>query len=462
MLPIFLAACSHDQLLPINPRLGVPGFPSCDRKHPLLNLSVAQAADDLVCHQRKASNKSVTIATIGDSITAGVCSSGGNHPYPSQLQMLLDASHGAGSYSVTNLGECGSTMLKKADSPYWQRSSYITLTTNKWDIVTIMLGTNDAKDPGSHGPNNWPHDCGTPTAPKIWDCQFAADYNDMIEVVSTLGTESGKPPKIYLMVPPPLMEDNAYGMNRTVINSLYPVLVPRIAAANSAVTGIIDMFIPMGGEHNGRPIRTGPPRAPRTRNIPRAASIATRSHATSAIPTTRGTRTWAMCSSVGSGSGESTVCRRSRRRAVACPATSCPSTRRWVGVAGPLPGRSGALTRSACCRPSEERVPGPSAAAAAARWPGVTRRAETRRGAAPGHSLRGAASSVLHGFCKITISLIPPPHATEYTRCAAVWVPYSPGPQPWRRVAASYASADAASAFASSSSFWASASVNSW
>ena len=249
MLTLFLAACSQDQLLPINPRLGVPGFPTCNRTHPLLNLSVAQAADDLVCHQLKASNASVTIATIGDSITAGVCSSGGSHPYPSQLQMLLDTSHGAGSYSVTNLGESGSTMLKKADSPYWQRSSYITLTTNNWDIVTIMLGTNDAKDPGSHGPNNWPHDCGTPTAPKIWDCQFAADYNDMIEVVKTLGTEPGKPPKIYLMVPPPLMADNAYGMNRTVINSLYPVLVPMIAAANSAVTGIIDMFIPMGGEH---------------------------------------------------------------------------------------------------------------------------------------------------------------------------------------------------------------------
>ncbi len=37
---------------------------------------------------------------------------------------------------------------------------YTALTTNKWDIVVIMLGTNDAKDPGDGGPNNWLHDCG--------------------------------------------------------------------------------------------------------------------------------------------------------------------------------------------------------------------------------------------------------------------------------------------------------------
>ena len=60
-----------------------------------------------------------------------------------------------GKFQVTNLGACGSTMLKGGDSPYWKRPQYASLTNNTWDVITIMLGTNDAKDPNSGGPNNW-------------------------------------------------------------------------------------------------------------------------------------------------------------------------------------------------------------------------------------------------------------------------------------------------------------------
>ena len=34
------------------------------------------------------------------------------------------AKYGADAYSVTNLGACGSTMLKHSNSPYWQRSQF--------------------------------------------------------------------------------------------------------------------------------------------------------------------------------------------------------------------------------------------------------------------------------------------------------------------------------------------------
>ena len=70
-------------------------------------------------------------------ITAGVHSTGGNHTYPFQLQIALDREYGWGEYSVTNLGACGSTMLKGADSPFWKRPQYQTLINNTWDIVTI-------------------------------------------------------------------------------------------------------------------------------------------------------------------------------------------------------------------------------------------------------------------------------------------------------------------------------------
>ena len=64
-------------------------------------------------------------------------STGGNHTYPFQLQIALDREYGWGHYSVTNLGACGSTMLKGADSPYWKRPQFQTLVNNTWDIVTI-------------------------------------------------------------------------------------------------------------------------------------------------------------------------------------------------------------------------------------------------------------------------------------------------------------------------------------
>jgi lysophospholipase L1-like esterase len=236
---------AHESGLPINTALGVPGFPQCVRAHPESALSVEEAAQDLICSQKNASDDAIKIACVGDSITAGVCSSGGDHPYPQQLQILLDQAHGQGKYSVTNLGACGATMLKGGDSPYWKRSQFSALTSGKWDIVTIMLGTNDAKDPGSHGPNNWHHDCGGPTATKLEGCAFADSYKDMIDLVKTLGTTPAGP-KIYALIPPALNQQGAYGMNQTVINSVFPKLVPLIQKANN-VLGPIDIYTGMGG-----------------------------------------------------------------------------------------------------------------------------------------------------------------------------------------------------------------------
>ena len=247
---------SHGNNLPINPELGVPGYPSCIRLHPELNLNVEDSAKDLFCSQtdsKQASEDTIKIGCIGDSITAGVHSSGGVHPYPQQLQILLDESHGNGSYSVTNLGACGSTMLKKSDSPYWTRSQFATLTNYTWDIITIMLGTNDAKDPGDKGPNNWLHNCGGEDHTTLEGCSFASDYHDMIELVKTLGTTPGVPPKIYVMIPPPLMEQYSIGANQTVINNVFPNLIPLIEKANSdVVVKTIDVYQGMGGETNWR------------------------------------------------------------------------------------------------------------------------------------------------------------------------------------------------------------------
>jgi len=236
---------AHDHVGPINPELGVPGFPDCVRAHPELELSVEDAADDLLCGIKEAPATAVRIACIGDSITAGVRSSSAAHAYPQQLQSLLDTTHGQGAYSVTNLGACGSTMLKKGDSPFWKRPQYQALTSQKWDIVTILLGTNDAKDTSDKGKNNWQHDCGGPDHTTLEGCSFAEDYKAMIDLVKTLGTTSAGP-KIYVMTVP-LMQQSTYGMNQTVINGVYPNLIPLIQKANSGVLGPIDLYHQMGG-----------------------------------------------------------------------------------------------------------------------------------------------------------------------------------------------------------------------
>jgi lysophospholipase L1-like esterase len=101
-------------------------------------------------------------------------------------------------------------MLKGADSPYWERSSFATLTSNAWDIIVIMLGTNDAKDAGDGGPSNWPHDCATADGTARLDgCTFAADYASMVETVRGLNATGALPgdaaaPLVDAMAPPPV------------------------------------------------------------------------------------------------------------------------------------------------------------------------------------------------------------------------------------------------------------------
>ena len=77
---------------------------------------------------RRAGSSAIKIGCVGDSITAGVHSSNrGTMAYPAQLQRMIDAAHGKGRYAVTNLGACGSTVLKKTHSagqPYWERPQY--------------------------------------------------------------------------------------------------------------------------------------------------------------------------------------------------------------------------------------------------------------------------------------------------------------------------------------------------
>ena len=93
-----LTACAHvpdwAKPLEINPALGVPGFPDCERDDAL---AAAGAAPEMAlkCAQKEAKDDGViSIGCIGDSITAGVCSTGGKcvtSPPPAACHLDLAA-----------------------------------------------------------------------------------------------------------------------------------------------------------------------------------------------------------------------------------------------------------------------------------------------------------------------------------------------------------------------------------
>jgi len=179
----------------------------------------------------------IRVSCVGDSITAGCCTSG-VPAYPELLQQVL----GSG-YVVTNYGNSGKTMLKKGicgpppsgDCSYWTTPTYPAAIASTPDVVTIMLGTNDAKN------FNW-------FGVQEKGDSFEDDYVEMIHNFKALGTK----PKVYVMVPPPLYPPDPYDMNSTVINSIFPVMVPQIAQKGGA-DGIIDVFTALGGATLSQP-----------------------------------------------------------------------------------------------------------------------------------------------------------------------------------------------------------------
>ena len=69
----------------------------------------------------------------------------------------------------------------------------------------------------------------------------------MLSLARTLGTGAAGSPSIFTAIPPPLMQVDAIGANQTVINSVYPQLVPLINDANTLSSASIDVYGTMGG-----------------------------------------------------------------------------------------------------------------------------------------------------------------------------------------------------------------------
>jgi len=104
------------------------------------------------------------VACVGDSITAGWKLKEADK-YVTKLGGLL-----GGDYDVRNFGHSAYSMLKIADKSYWDSPMFQAAQDFEPDIVTIMLGTNDAH------PNYWPE----------YETQYLDDYLAMIKVFEGL------------------------------------------------------------------------------------------------------------------------------------------------------------------------------------------------------------------------------------------------------------------------------------
>lgn len=143
---------------------------------------------------------------------------------------VLNEQLGGSGYEFLNTGISSQTMLKKGlcndltPCSYWNTDAWQTALYSQPDIVTIMLGTNDAKY------FNWEG-----IQQNLGD-YYALDYVDMIRSVrrrAPLAT-------IYIMIPPPLFDPYPYEMNATIINQVFPTLIRDIAAVMDV--SVIDLY----------------------------------------------------------------------------------------------------------------------------------------------------------------------------------------------------------------------------
>ena len=118
----------------------------------------------------------IRVACVGDSITAG-WKLKESEKYVTKLGGLL----GAG-YDVQNFGHSAYSMLKIADKSYWNSPMFQAAQDFNPDIVTIMLGTNDAH------PDYWPQH----------EEEYVVDY---LEMIATFESLSSKPTVIVLGLP---------------------------------------------------------------------------------------------------------------------------------------------------------------------------------------------------------------------------------------------------------------------
>lgn len=192
---------------------------------------------------------SVRVACVGDSITAGVGATSAQHTYPSVLQGLL-----GDRFVVTNLGSSGATMQNEGYRPFVQTAMYRGLLESTWDVVVLMLGTNDGRDPeqGCDAESYMNMPCAALAAARAWfpETSPAAYVSDAISIINEVRAHheraGAKVPTILLMTPPPVVFDGVSGVQRSIVNRIQPALLNSVAASQN-LGPVIDLHPSFGG-----------------------------------------------------------------------------------------------------------------------------------------------------------------------------------------------------------------------
>ena len=159
------------------------------------------------------SGANARVACIGDSITNVT-------GYPSDLQALL----GSGS-KVGNFGYDGSAIDFQAERTYFGSESFVAARLFQPTTVVIMLGTNDART-NLNGQID----------------EFVHDYEFMIERIVNGSHPFAGQPKIYLVIPPPIFQND---INLT-ISTFAEQIIPKIRqVASDLCLPLIDVYTPL-------------------------------------------------------------------------------------------------------------------------------------------------------------------------------------------------------------------------
>ena len=192
------------------------------------SVPAAWGADDAKPADAADKQPRIRLACLGDSITEGI----GPGKHACWVTLVRNAL--GKTWEVKNYGSGGATLLKKGNKPYHTLNEFKLVLTNKPDVVTIALGTNDSKPP------NWK-----------FKQEFAADYADMIAEIRKVNPNV----RIYCCLPPPAFPGNWGISDATIKDEIIPLIRQVAKDANCAV---IDLYTPLIGKAEFAPDRVHP------------------------------------------------------------------------------------------------------------------------------------------------------------------------------------------------------------
>eukprot|EP01134_Creolimax_fragrantissima_P004475 CFRG4475T1 len=175
----------------------------------------------------------IRIACLGDAITSG---NGSSHPgtskeiysfergnYPIILESMLRSRFSKKNITVRNYGRSGAQILiAGADIPYFQTKEHMFAISYRPNVVVLMLGTNDSKV-------------------KIWNNALRDQFiKNLATLLMSLSYKYGCRPKLWLMIPPPILEDNFELNGQILRNEVNPLLRDVIAPSSRSNMPIID------------------------------------------------------------------------------------------------------------------------------------------------------------------------------------------------------------------------------